>query len=250
MNPAPSKGAGFNRRRCGVKKVTKRIKVVAAAFDKTKTYNLKEAIAILKKTPKLKFDETVEVAARLVVDPKQAQSASIRGTVALPHGTGKKVKVVVFCKGEEERKAKDAGADFVGAEDLVAKIQGGWADFDVAIATPDMMKDIAKLGKILGPRGLMPNPKSGTVTQDTAKTIKEVKAGKIEFKMDKQTGIHAPLGKLSFTEEALYANAFVLIDAIMSSNPSGPKGQHVKTLYLSTTMGPGVKLDMAELKKG
>jgi large subunit ribosomal protein L1 len=158
------------------------------------------------------------------------------------------VRVIVFCKGEEERRAKEAGADIVGAEDLAAKVQGGWVDFDVAIATPDMMKDIAKLGKVLGPRGLMPNPKSGTVTQDTAKTVKEVKAGKIEFKMDKQAGIHAPLGKISFTEEALVANAMALIDAIMGSNPSGPKGQHVKSMYISTTMGPGIRLALNELK--
>ena len=161
-------------------KTTKREKILTPMVDKTKTYSLKDAIAILKKTPKLKFDETVEIAVKLTVDPKQSQSSSIRGTVSLPHGTGKKVRVAVFCKGEEERRAKDAGADFVGAEELVAKVQGGWADFDVAIATPDMMKDLARLGKVLGPRGLMPNPKSGTVTQDTAKTIKEVKAGKIE----------------------------------------------------------------------
>jgi large subunit ribosomal protein L1 len=231
-----------------MKRETKRIKVIQAAFDKTKEYSLKEAIAILKKMPRLKFDETVELSAKLSVDPKESQSASIRGTVALPHGTGRKVRVVVFCKGEEEHKAKDAGADFVGAEDLVAKVQAGWVDFDVAIATPDMMKDIAKLGKVLGPRGLMPNPKSGTVTTDTAKTIKEVKAGKIEFKMDKQAGIHAPVGKLSFTEDALAMNASSLIDAILSSNPSGPKGQHVKTLYLSTTMGPGIKLNLNELR--
>jgi large subunit ribosomal protein L1 len=226
------------------------LKTVQALYDAAKTYSLKDAIAIIKKAPKLKFDETVEIAARLSVDPKQSQSASIRGTVALPHGTGKKVRVVVFCKGEEEKKARDAGADFVGAEDIIAKVQGGWSDFDVAIATPEMMKDIAKLGKILGPRGLMPNPKSGTVTMDTAKTIKEVKAGKIEFKMDKQAGIHAPLGKMSFTEDALFKNALSLIEAIMAAGPQGgPKGQHVKSLYLSTTMGPGLKLDLNEFRK-
>lgn len=230
---------------------TKRQKTLDSLFDKTKVYGLKEAIAILKKTPKLKFDETLEIAAKLNVDPKQSQNASIRGTVALPHGTGKKVRVAVFCKGEEERKAKEAGADFVGADDLVAKIQAGWSDFDVAIATPDMMKDIARLGKILGPRGLMPNPKSGTVTQDTARTIKEVKAGKIEFKMDKQAGIHAPLGKVSFTDDALYANAKSLIEAIMSTTPQGgaPVWQSIKSLYISTTMGPGIKLDLSEFKK-
>ena len=233
-----------------MKKVTKRIKVVQALSDKAKAYSLKEAIDILKKMPKLKFDETVDLAFKLGLDPKQSQSAAIRGTVALPHGTGKKVKVVVFCKGEEEKRARDAGADFVGAADLVAKIQGGWTDFDVAIATPDMMKDIARLGKILGPRGLMPNPKSGTVTQDTARTIKEVKAGKIEFKMDKQAGIHAPIGKLSFKEGALSDNATALIEAIMTSTtPHGPVAQHVKSLYLSTTMGPGVRLNLSDFRK-
>lgn len=234
-----------------MKKLTKRLKTVQGLSDKTKVYSLKDAIAILKKTPKLKFDETVEIAAKLNVDPKQSQNASIRGTVALPHGTGKKVKIAVFCKGEEEKKAKDAGADFIGAEELIAKVQGGWADFDVAVATPDMMRDMAKLGKILGPRGLMPNPKAGTVTQDTAKAIKELKAGKIEFKMDKQAGIHAPVGKLSFTEEALRANAVSLIDAVMSSHAqgSGMMGQHVKTLYITTTMGPGIKLDLSEFRK-
>lgn len=232
-----------------MKKLTKRLKAAGELIDKTKSYGLKDAIAILKKAPKPKFDETVELSAKLTVDPKQSQSASIRGTVALPHGTGRKVRVAVFCKGEEEKKAREAGADFVGADDLVAKVQGGWCDFDVAVATPDMMKDLARLGKILGPRGLMPNPKSGTVTTDTAKTVKEVKAGKIEFKMDKQAGVHAPLGKVSFTEEALYDNAMLLIDAIMSSNPGGLRGQHVKSLFISTTMGPGLRLDLAEFRK-
>lgn len=230
-------------------KLTKRQKVLNTLFTPDKAYSLKDAISTLKKAPKLKFDETVEVAFDLNIDPKDTQATPIRGMVALPHGTGKKVRVVVFAKGEEERKARDAGADFVGAEDLAAKIQGGWTDFDVAIATPDLMKDIAKLGKVLGPRGLMPNPKSGTVTMDTAKTVKEVKAGKIEFKMDKQAGVHAPVGKLSFTEDALYQNALSIIDAVMGANPHGPRGQHVRSLYISTTMGPGLKLDMAEFRK-
>ncbi len=235
-----------------MKRETKRIKTMTPMVDKAKSYSLKDAIAILKKTPKLKFDETVEIAVSLNVDPKQSQSASIRGTVSLPHGTGKKVRVVVFCKGEEEKRAKEAGADYVGSDELIAKVQGGWSDFDVAIATPEMMKDLARLGKVLGPRGLMPNPKSGTVTMDTGKTVKEVKAGKIEFKMDKQAGIHAPLGKLSFTEDALYANATALIDAIMTTTPQGgsPTAQHVKTLFISTTMGPGIKLDVAQFRKG
>lgn len=233
-----------------MKKLTKRLKEIAALYDAEKAYSLKDAIGILKKMPKRKFDETIEVAAKLLIDPKQASSGmSIRGTVALPHGTGKSVRIAVFCKGDEEKRAKDAGADFVGAEEMITKVQGGWADFDVAIATPDMMKDLAKLGKVLGPRGLMPNPKAGTVTPDTAKAIKEVKRGKIEYKMDKQSGIHAPVGKLSFDEKAIYENAVTLIDAVMSANPHGPKGQHVKSLYITTTMGPGLQLDMGEFKK-
>lgn len=228
-----------------MKRVTKRMKEIQALVDKSKAYSLKEAIDILKKMPRPKFDETVEVSAKISLDSKQAQAGvTIRGTVALPHGTGKKVRVAVFCKGEEDKRAREAGADYVGAEDLVAKVQGGFSDFDVAIATPEMMKDIAKLGKILGPRGLMPNPKAGTVTQDTAKAIKEVKLGKIEYKMDKQAGIHVAIGKLSFKEEAIYDNAATLIDAIMNANPQGPKGQHVKSMHLSTTMGPGLRLDL------
>ena len=233
-----------------MKKFTKRLKAVQALFDRTKTYNLKEAIAILKKMPKVKFDETVEVSVKLDIDAKQAQGGfTVRGTVALPHGTGKAVRIAVFCKGEEDRKAREAGADFVGAEDLIAKVQGGWADFDVAVATPEMMKNMAKLGKILGPRGLMPNPKAGTVTQDTAKAIAEVKRGKIEYKMDKQSGIHAPVGKISFLDPALHENASTLIDAIMGANTHGPRGQHVRSIYLSTTMGPGIKLDLSEFRK-
>jgi large subunit ribosomal protein L1 len=229
-------------------KVAKRVKQFDSIYDKTKAYALKDAISILKKTPKVKFDETVEMAVHLNIDPKQTSQA-VRGTVSMPHGTGKKVRIAAFCRGEEEKKARDAGADYIGAEDLVAKIQGGWCEFDVAVATPDMMKDIAKLGKMLGPRGLMPNPKAGTVTMDMAKAIKELKAGRIEFKMDKQGGIHVPLGKLSFSDEALYDNSRAMIDAIMDANPQGPRGQHVKSLHMSTTMGPGVKLDVSQFMK-
>jgi len=228
-------------------RVSKRVKEFASIVDRTKTYPLKDAIALLKKAPKTKFDQTVEVVAHLSIDPKQTSQA-IRGTVALPHGTGKKVKIAAFCKGEEEKKAREAGADTVGAEELIAKVQGGWCDFDVAVATPEMMRDLARLGKVLGPRGLMPSPKAGTVTTDMTKTIRELKAGRIEFKMDKQAGIAAPVGKISFTEEALYENGRTLIDAIMESNPSGAKGQHVKSVHLSSTMGPGIKIDLAEFR--
>ena|SRR3989338_5112992 len=229
-------------------KISKRVKQFPALYDRTKTYGLKEAIAVLKKYPKVKFDETIEIAANLNIDPKQT-SQTIRGVIAMPHGTGKKITIAAFCKGEEEKKAREAGADYVGAEDLVAKIQGGWCEFDVAISTPDMMKDLAKLGKILGPRGLMPNPKAGTVTMDMAKAIKELKAGRIEFKMDKQSGIHVAVGKLSFAEEALYDNAKTLIEALIEADHEGPKGQRIKNLYLSSTMGPGIKLDLSEFRK-
>lgn len=233
-----------------MKKMTKRLKSAETLYDKAKFYALKDAISILKKTPKMKFDETVEISAKLSMDAKAAQATPVRGTVALPHGSGKKVRVVVFAKGEEEKRAREAGAEYTGADDLVNKIQGGWLDFDVAIATPDIMKDIARLGKVLGPRGLMPSPKSGTVTQDTAKAVKEVKAGKIEFKMDKQSGIHAPVGKLSFAEDAIEGNCLALISAIMSSSPQGgPRGHHVKSLFISTTMGPGIRLDLSQFRK-
>lgn len=228
-------------------KISKRVKGFSGVYDRTKAYGLKDAISILKKAPKTKFDETVEIAANLSIDPKQT-SQSVRGTVALPHGTGKKVRIAVFAKGEEEKRAREAGADYVGAEDMIAKVQGGWCDFDVAVATPEMMRDMAKLGKILGPRGLMPNPKAGTVATDMAKAIRELKAGRIEFKMDKQGGVHVPVGKISFEESAIYENSRTLIDAIMEANPQGAKGQHVKSMYLSTTMGPGVKLNLTELK--
>ncbi|MFH1995559.1 MAG: 50S ribosomal protein L1, partial [Candidatus Omnitrophota bacterium] len=191
---------------------SKRQKKLVELYEESKQYTLQEAITILKKMPPLKFDETVEVSVKLNLNPKDSTLA-VRGTVALPHGTGKKVRIAVFCKGEQEKQASAAGADFVGADDLVKKVMGGWCDFDVAITTPDMMRDIARLGKILGPRGLMPSPKAGTVTQDIEKAVQEVKAGKIEFKMDKQAGMHAPVGKLSFPEEALIKNATALINS-------------------------------------
>ncbi len=228
--------------------ISKRVKQFASLYDPSKPYSLKEAIAILKKAPEVKFDGTVEIAASLNIDPKQT-SQSVRGTVTLPHGTGKKVKVAAFCRGEEQNRAKESGADFIGAEDLIAKVQGGWCEFDIAIATPDMMRDMAKLGKILGPRGLMPNPKAGTVTMDMAKGIKELKAGRIEFKMDKQSGIHAPVGKLSFSEDAIYQNSRTLIEAMIEADHEGQKGQHIKNIYISSTMGPGIKLNLSEFRK-
>jgi large subunit ribosomal protein L1 len=193
------------------------------------------------------FDETVDVAVRLGVDPRHADQM-VRGTVVLPHGIGKTVTVAVFAKGEKEAEARTAGADFVGSDDLVEKIKGGWTDFDRAIATPDMMATVGKLGKILGPRGLMPNTKSGTVTFDLAKAISEVKAGKIEFRVDKGGVVHAPIGKASFGTDKLKANLDSLMETLMRLKPSTSKGTYIKAITLSTTMGPGVKLDPAEVK--
>jgi large subunit ribosomal protein L1 len=222
--------------------MSKRMKEVNKLADKSKRYSLDEAIAVLKNAPHPKFNESVDVSFKLNIDPKA--SVGVRGTVALPHGTGKNVKVAVFCKGEAESNAKAAGAEFVGGADLLEKVSGGWCDFDVAIATPEMMRDMGKLGKILGPRGLMPNPKAGTVTEDVAKAIKEVKAGKVEFRMDKQGNVHVPVGKLSFEEKALKENATSLIDAVIAAKPQGAKGEFVKGTSISSTMGPGLKLNI------
>lgn len=210
-----------------------------------KRYSLREGVALLKKAAPLKFDETVELSLDLNVDPKQTDQ-TVRGTVLLPHGTGKSVKVLVLAKGEAERQAKEAGADLVGAEDLIRKIQGGWLDFDVVIATPDLMKEVGKLGKVLGPRGLMPSPKAGTVTNDVAKAVQEVKQGKIEFKLDKQADIHLGIGKRSFSEEMLAANGLAVLEAIWKVKPASAKGRYVRGLCLSSTMGPGIRLDPAE----
>ena len=229
-------------------KISKKRKATQPLFDRIKKYSLTEAVDVLKKFPRSKFDETVEVALNLNLNPKDA-SQIIRGTAALPHGTGKKLRVLVFCKSDRESDAKEAGADFAGSDELVKKVAGGWCDFDVAIATTAMMKEIAKLGRVLGPRGLMPNPKTGTVTDDIKKTVKEVKAGKIEFKMDKQSGIHVGVGKLSFSNEALAENIKKLLNAVFSSNSSMNKPQSVKSIVISTTMGPGVKLDISEFRK-
>ena len=229
-------------------KISKKNKKSAELIDKSKLYKLSEAIDLLKKAPKTKFDETVELSMNLNLDPKDATQL-VRGTAALPHGTGKKVKVAVFCKIDEVEKAKSAGADFAGADELVAKVAGSFCDFDVAIATTQMMREIAKLGKVLGPRGLMPNPKTGTVTDNIEKTINEVKAGKIEFKMDKQAGIHVGVGKISFSEEALKENIKKLVSSIYSSNSNLNKPQVVKSIALSTTMGPGIKIDVSDFRK-
>nr|MBN2276358.1 50S ribosomal protein L1 [candidate division Zixibacteria bacterium] len=220
--------------------------------DRTRAYPLDEAIKIMKENSYVKFDESVEVAARLGVDPKHADQM-VRGTVSLPHGTGKKIRVLVFAAGEKEEEAKRAGADFVGSQELVEKIQGGWIDFDVAVATPDMMKVVGRLGKILGARGLMPNPKSGTVTMDLERTIKELKAGRIEYRVDRQSNVAVPVGKVSFSEDQIAENVRVFIDALIKAKPSSAKGTYMLGISLCSTMGVGLKLDhqaiLADMKK-
>lgn len=224
-------------------KLSKRMKEVTKQTDADNTYPLKTAVSVVAKLPKVKFDETVELHFHLGLDVKNSEQ-SVRGTVILPHGTGKTVKIAAFCKGEQAQKAKDLGANHVGAEDLIAKIEGGFLDFDCAIATPDMMRELSKLGKILGPRGLMPSPKAGTVTQDIERAIKEVRAGKVEFKSDKQGGIHIGIGKRSFSETQLVENATHIIEAVNHAKPASVKGNLVKSLFLSTTMGPGLRLTL------
>ncbi len=205
-------------------------------------YDSVEAIRILKQAPKAKFDETVECVIRLGIDPKAADQ-QVRGTVVLPAGTGKSVRVLVFAKGEKAKEAESAGADYVGVEEFVEKIQGGWTEFDVAVATPDVMSTVGRLGRILGPRGLMPNPKAGTVTFDIAKAVKEIKGGKIEYRTEKAGIIHATIGKASFNEEQLLANFTVLIEALVRAKPAAAKGQYLQSITLSTTMGPGIRID-------
>jgi len=210
--------------------------------DRTKRYDLEEGVKLLTETAFAKFDEGIDLAIRLGVDPKKADQM-VRGTVVLPHGIGKKVKVLVFAKGPKEKEALDAGADFVGAEDMIEKISGGWLDFDKAVATPDMMGTVSKLGKILGPRGLMPNPKVGTVTFDVAKAIKEIKAGKVEFRVEKAGIVHVPVGKVSFGIARLLENIRTLLEVILRVKPPTSKGIYLRSITLSTTMGPGVKID-------
>jgi large subunit ribosomal protein L1 len=217
-------------------------------YDVEKEYPIKEALGFVRKGAHAKFDETVAIAARLGVDPKKSDQM-VRGTVSLPHGTGKTVRVLVFAKGEKEKEARDAGADHVGADDLVEKIQKGWLDFDKTVATPDMMGLVGKLGKVLGPRGLMPNPKLGTVTFDIAKAVKEIKGGKADYKVDKAGNVHMIVGKTSFTEEALLENAMTAIDSIVKAKPATSKGKYIKKLTVAATMGPGVKVDISTVSK-
>jgi len=223
----------------------KRYREAIKLVDPKKIYPLKDAVATLKKFPKAKFDESVTLAFKLGVDPKQSDQM-VRGTCPLPHGSGKKVRILVFAKGAHAQTAKDAGAEHVGFEDLVKQVQGGWTDFDVAIATPDAMQEVRKLGKVLGPRGLMPNPKTGTVTEDIAKAVKEFKAGRVEFKIDKAANVHVPFGKASFAEQALIDNAQSVINAVLHAKPATAKGHYVQSCTLAATMSPGIKIEVVE----
>jgi len=221
----------------------KKYKESSKLVDRMKLYDTNEALELTQKTAKAKFDETVEAHIRLGVDSRHADQ-QVRGAVVLPHGTGKKVRVLVFAKGDKAKEAEQAGAEFVGAEDMVAKIQGeNWFDYDVVVATPDMMGVVGRLGKILGPKGLMPNPKAGTVTMDVSKAIADIKAGKIEYRLDKTNIIHCPIGKVSFGTEKLGENFRTLMDAIIKAKPVAAKGQYLKSIALSSTMGPGIKVN-------
>ncbi|MGD0013903.1 MAG: 50S ribosomal protein L1 [Bryobacteraceae bacterium] len=215
----------------------------AAQQVKPQPYPLEEAVPLVQKLKFAKFDETVEVHMRLGVDPKHADQM-VRGTVVLPNGLGKSKRVLVIASGEKQREAQEAGADFVGGDDMVQKIQGGWIDFEAVIATPDMMRSVGRLGKVLGPRGLMPNPKTGTVTMDVGRTVRETKAGKIEFRVDKTGIIHAPVGKTSFATDKLAENALTLIQAVVKAKPAAAKGKYVKSVTICSTMGPGLALDV------
>ncbi len=220
----------------------------SAAKVEPRPYDLREAVTILKEAAYAKFDETVDLALRLGVDPKRADQM-IRGTTLLPHGTGKKVRVIVFAKGEKEQDARDAGADLVGADDLIEKIKGGWMEFDQAVATPDMMGSVGKLGKILGPRGLMPNPKTGTVTFEVAKAINEIRKGRVEYKVEKAGIVHVRVGKVSFDANNLYDNAHAVIEAVLKARPASVKGRYLRSATISSTMGPGIRLDAIGLAK-
>lgn len=221
---------------------SKRYRAASEQVDRNKAYNLNEAVSTLKKLPSTKFDQTVTMSFRLGVDPKQSDQM-VRGTCPLPHGSGKQVRVLVFAEGDAARAAKEAGAEFVGFKDMIAKAQEGFQDFDVAIATPAAMAEVRKLGKVLGPRGLMPNPKTGTVTDDTATAVREVKAGRVEFKLDKNGNVAVPVGKFSFGEKQLVENGTAVIEAVVRARPATAKGRFVEGMSLSATMSPGIKVD-------
>ncbi|HHM23501.1 MAG TPA: 50S ribosomal protein L1 [Bacteroidetes bacterium] len=227
-------------------KRSKRYRKLLELVDRSKQYSLSEGVKLVKKTASANFDESVELAMRLGVDPRKADQM-VRGTVSLPHGTGKQVKVLVLTKGPKAKEAEEAGADYVGFEEYIEKIKNGWADVDVIIATPDVMSEVGKLGRILGPKGLMPNPKSGTVTFDVGRAVKEVKAGRIEFRVDRYGIIHVAIGKASFDEDKLLENAKTFIETVLRLKPASAKGQYVRSIALATTMGPGIKLDRNEV---
>lgn len=218
-----------------------------AKVDRNQRYLLEDGLRLVRDTARAKFDESVELAVRLGVDPRQADQ-NVRGTVTLPHGMGKTVRILAFAKGEKEKEAQEAGADFVGAEDLIKKISDGWLDFDKAVATPDMMGAVGRIGKILGPRGLMPNPKTGSVTQEIGKAVKEIKAGKLEYRVDKAGIVHVPIGKASFGAEQLIDNAKAVLSSILRAKPASAKGNYIRGVTLSTTMGPGVKVDLSQVR--
>jgi len=226
----------------------KKKKAVREKIDLTKEYSLEDAVSLVKESSYARFDESIDLAVNLGIDPRKSDQI-VRGAVVLPHGIGKKIRVLVFAKGEKEKEATDAGADYVGSEDLVEKISKGWLDFDKAVATPDIMGIVGKLGKILGPRGLMPNPKLGTVTFDIAKAVKEIKAGKVEYKAEKAGIVHVPLGKVSFDSKKLRENVKAIIDSIVKAKPATSKGKYLKKLSISSTMGPGISVDITSLGK-
>lgn len=225
---------------------SKRMRGMQALVEGKGALPLPEAVTLLKQAPRVKFDETVEVSLKLNTDPKQTDQ-NVRGTVGLPHGTGKTVRIAVVCKGEHQQQARAVGADVIGDNELIEKIAGGWLEFDVMVATPDMMRDLSKLGKLLGPRGLMPSPKAGTVTQNVAKAVQELKAGKMEFRMDKNGSLNAGVGKISFSEPALVENITALVRAVEQAKPASVKGRLIKTMSVATTMGPGVRVELTSV---
>jgi large subunit ribosomal protein L1 len=225
----------------------KSYRAALAKVDRTQRYLLEDSLRLVKETARAKFDETVEMAVRLGVDPRQADQ-NVRGTVTLPHGMGKTVRVLAFAKGDKEKEAQEAGADFVGADDLIKKISDGWFEFDKTVATPDMMGAVGRIGKILGPRGLMPNPKTGTVTLDIGKAVQEIKAGKLEFRVDKAGIVHVPVGKASFRAEQLIDNAKAVLMSLLRAKPASAKGNYVRGVTISTTMGPGIKVDLSQVR--
>jgi large subunit ribosomal protein L1 len=227
-------------------KKSKRFVEIDKLIEGKEVYTLEEAVDLLKKCPPVKFDQSIEITMKLGLDPKKADQL-VRGTVSLPKGTGKKIKVLVFAKGDKIKEAQEAGAEYAGSNDLVEKVNSGWTDFDAVISTPDMMRDVGKLGKVLGPRGLMPSPKAGTVTQDVAKAIEELKAGKIEFKLDKSSLINNIVGKISFKAQDVVENLQAFIQAIKRAKPAGAKGIYIQSLHISSTMGPGLKIDLQSI---